>query len=90
LSKYLGSHLGGQHGCGQHGLGSQQRGFGGQHGSQQSLPQEQLVKERATAAINPKPRNFFIQYTPVNFRVLRIFNNIGCVSYYPFSSICVS
>jgi hypothetical protein len=68
LSKYLGSHLGGQQGCGQQGLGSQQRGFGGQHGSQQALsPQLQLVKDSAKAAIKAKPKNFFIQYTPVSF-----------------------
>ncbi len=57
---YLGSHLGGGHGLGQHGLGSQQRGFGG-HGSQQgSRSQQQLVNERAKAAIKPKPKNLFI------------------------------
>jgi hypothetical protein len=66
LSKYLGSPCGGQHGFGQHGLGSQQRGFGGQQGSQhESRSAQQLVKERAKAAIKPKPKNFFIQCTPV-------------------------
>lgn len=61
---YLGSQDGGQHtGFGQHGLGAQQRGLGG-HGSQQGSQersQQQLVRaDRANAAINPKPNNFFI------------------------------
>jgi hypothetical protein len=65
LSKYLVSHCGGQQGLGQHGLGSQQRGFGGQGSQHGSRSQQQLVKERAKAAIKPKPKNFFI-HTPVS------------------------
>jgi hypothetical protein len=77
LSKYLCSqHGGGQHGFGQHGLGSQQRGLGGQQGSQhESRSQQQLAKERATAAKKPKFNNFlFIQNTPVEFIEFKDFN----------------
>ncbi|MFI0435266.1 MAG: hypothetical protein ACH350_06005 [Parachlamydiaceae bacterium] len=79
MSKYFGSHFGGQQGCGQHGLGSQQRGFGGQHGSQLSRSQQQLVKERAIAAMNPRPSNFFIKALLFILEFKRCSKNWFCV-----------
>ena len=83
---YCGAHFGGQHGFGQHGLGSQQRGRGG-HGSQHgSRSQQQLVKERAKAAIKPKPKNFFIQILLFSLRIQLL---LVAFTYYPSRSTTV-
>lgn len=92
LSKYCGAQRGGQQGFGagaqhdgggQHGVG-QQRGFGGQLGSQhESLLQQQLVKERAKAAIKTNFNACFIQYSCWFFRFKRIKSSCTSVSLVP-------
>jgi hypothetical protein len=79
LSKYCGAHLGGQHGA--FGCGAQQRGLGGQHGSEQHESSQQLlqqlVSDRANAPINARFNNFFIRHSCCffNLRIQIHFNS---------------